>query len=301
MDLNMVFHILMLIGSALLGPGEATTSKTTTTRRTTITTVTSPAPSGKDLTGKMFTLSRSSGSVSFYPPTYAYSLDSAPMYWTTSRPTSSWTTVKPSPTRGVSVCVRFVADFNSGDVNLFTLSPSSTPLSVAVSSTSRFTLTFNNYNNAYFSVDKLFVSLPLDTWSSVCLTFSSVSKVVQVFNGSQMSIRRVLSNQQFQWSGEPVLKFPGFDGQLSDVQVWDYPLTFSEVYDYMAFSRWSRGSVLSWSSIAFYTTGSALLEDSFYPNLQRKLNAGAERKDMKRKKNRLIFRVEKFLQDNQAF
>lgn len=39
---------------------------------------------------------------------------------------------------------------------------------------------------------------------------------------------------QYQWSGEPVITFSGFDGQLTDVQVWDYPLRYKEVLYYMS-------------------------------------------------------------------
>ena len=38
---------------------------------------------------------------------------------------------------------------------------------------------------------------------------------------------------QYVWSGEPVIEFPGFDGQLTDVQMWDYPLSYREVFKYM--------------------------------------------------------------------
>lgn len=39
---------------------------------------------------------------------------------------------------------------------------------------------------------------------------------------------------QFVWSGEPVIDFPGFDGQVTDVQIWDYPVHYREVFNYMS-------------------------------------------------------------------
>ena len=38
---------------------------------------------------------------------------------------------------------------------------------------------------------------------------------------------------QYVWSGEPVIQFEGFDGQVTDIQMWDYPLSYREVFKYM--------------------------------------------------------------------
>ena len=39
---------------------------------------------------------------------------------------------------------------------------------------------------------------------------------------------------QYVWSGEPVIEFSGFEGQVTDVQVWDYPLRYREILNYMS-------------------------------------------------------------------
>lgn len=31
-----------------------------------------------------------------------------------------------------------------------------------------------------------------------------------------------------------MLDFSGFDGQVTDVQVWDYPLRYSDIFNYMS-------------------------------------------------------------------
>lgn len=36
-------------------------------------------------------------------------------------------------------------------------------------------------------------------------------------------------------SDRPVIQFSGFDGQVTDVQMWDYPLSYREVFAYMNF------------------------------------------------------------------
>lgn len=39
---------------------------------------------------------------------------------------------------------------------------------------------------------------------------------------------------QYEWPAEPALDFSSFEGQLTDVQMWDYPLSYKEVLYYMS-------------------------------------------------------------------
>ena len=56
---------------------------------------------------------------------------------------------------------------------------------------------------------------------------------------------------QYVWSGEPVIEFPGFDGQVTDVQMWDYPLSYREVFKYMTSSVYRYVFVLEVSLYLF--------------------------------------------------
>ncbi|KAM9362399.1 uncharacterized protein ABDE67_000423 [Symphorus nematophorus] len=225
---------------------------------------------GLNLNGKMFTLSFDRGSMSFYPPCYSPPTSppspTATAYTTTNRPTSypSWTTAP--PTRGVSVCLRFITDEWSlyGPIT-FTLSPSTTPLTLKTSAPNNYLVYFGGNRN-YLSLDpnlKFWPNIDSNIWYRVCVTVDSMKNVAQVFSGSSMSIRKML-RYPYVWSGEPVIEVPGFDGQLTDVQVWDYPLRYREVVNYMTSIFYGQqGSVLTWSSIRYSLRGSTLLEDVY--------------------------------------
>ncbi|XP_042366594.1 uncharacterized protein LOC121960789 isoform X2 [Plectropomus leopardus] len=149
-----------------------------------------------------------------------------PYYTTTNYP---WTT--PPPTRSVSVCLRYLVDYT---YSLFTLSPASrNALQVGLSGGGYQLNTKYSYQNLYLRPNiKIWSNIGPDFWTRVCFIVDSVNNVAQVFNGSNMSIRKMLPFQ-YAWSGEPVIEFSGFDGQVTDIQVWDYPLRYREVFSYM--------------------------------------------------------------------
>ncbi|XP_029287103.1 uncharacterized protein LOC115008014 [Cottoperca gobio] len=264
----------------------------TPTRRTTRMPTTG-AP-GRNLNGKMFTLSGNGGKILFYPPgtspissytTRPYSTTSRP-YSTTSRPYKTTTTTRPYKTTtttrpyktttrpystttrpyptttapstpGVSVCLRYLTDTLK-----LTLSPSTNPLQLRVSAAGSYILDSYRYKRLFFQTDIWFWSnIRRDIWTRVCLTVDNTKKVAQVFSGSNISIRKLL---QYDWSGVPVIDIADVEGQVTDLQVWDYPLQKIEVLNYMTRGDVSgpyHGSVLSWSDISYSTSGNTLLEE----------------------------------------
>ncbi|XP_051270029.1 uncharacterized protein LOC127371326 [Dicentrarchus labrax] len=190
----------------------------------------------------------------------------------TTRTYPPWTSAPPS--RGVSVCLRYLADVESQSTpTIFTLSPSTAPLTLQITFYGVYALPFGGYRNLYLRPNIRFWSTnQLDLWTRVCLTVDTVKGVVQMFSGSSISVRKKLPFQ-YEWSGEPVIDFPGFNGQLTDVQVWDYPLNYNEIYNYM--NSWSshRGSVLTWSSISYSPRGNTLLEDAYDSQAKRPIGS----------------------------
>ncbi|KAK2915471.1 hypothetical protein Q8A73_006065 [Channa argus] len=206
-----------------------------------------PKPIGVNLNGKMVTFSKEDG-ISFFCPYF-----------------SAQSTV--SPNSGVSVCLRYITDYQRTESpSLFTLSPSTTPLKVDVLHMNLYNLSRDTYSSQVLKPSIRFLSSGSETdiWTGVCLTVDSSRNLVQVFSRLDMSIRKFLP-YPYVWSGEPVIDFSGFDGHLTDVQVWDRPLRYSEVYSYMTLSSyWSSiGSVLTWSNISYSIRGKTLLEDSY--------------------------------------
>ncbi|XP_059185105.1 uncharacterized protein LOC131968302 [Centropristis striata] len=200
-------------------------------------------------------------------PTQPYPTRHYPTRHYPTRPyyTTPWTTG--SPTAGVSVCLRYMTDEQANLQTLFLLSKSSSsPLRVAVSN-SGYWLTFGVYrtNRLYLKPYlKLWPNIEEDIWTRVCITVDSVKNVAQVFSGSNMSIRKTMS-ARYGWTGQPVIDFFSFDGQVTDVQIWDYPLRYREVLQYMDPNAYGpcSGSVLTWSYISYTSRGKVLVEDSY--------------------------------------
>lgn len=166
---------------------------------------------------------------------------------------------------GLSVCLRFTIDRKPGYgvTYLFTLGPSRT-LRLRVEGNNQYVLLLNDYS-LYLNTDLFLWSNTEQTlWTKICLIIDSGKNVVQMFSGRQASIRKILPFSvrchslfktlsqelpsphielvqfspfylpiQFVWPGQPVIEFSGFDGQVTDVQLWDYPLSNEEIFRYM--------------------------------------------------------------------
>nr|XP_046240881.1 uncharacterized serine-rich protein C215.13-like [Scatophagus argus] len=238
-----------------------TTSTTKSTHTTTSTTRFTPTTTSTTrFTPTTTSTTKSAHTTTRFTPTTTSTTKSTPTY-------PPWTSAP--PVRGVSVCLRFLTDYQqSSSPTIFTLSPSSrNPLKMAVSVSGVYVLSFDRYeyNRLYLQPNKLFwTHIEPEIWTTVCLTVDSMKNVAQVFSGPRISIRKMLPSE-YAWSGEPVIYFPGFDGQVTDVQVWDYPISYREIYNYMTTSvyRPDVGSVLTWSSISYSPRGRTLLEDIY--------------------------------------
>ncbi|XP_034440341.1 uncharacterized protein LOC117760966 [Hippoglossus hippoglossus] len=251
----------------------------------------------------MFTLSSNGGGISFYPPsttTTPKTTTTTPKTTTTPWTTTPWTT--PLSTTGFSVCLRYLNDFSTTrNPPLLKLFPSSShPVTLGASTSLYYSLTCEEiyYSQTFQPCIQLWPGvLAPDIWTRVCLTVDSVKKVAQVFSGSNMSVRKMLPSQ-FPQGKEPVIYVPGFDGQLTDVQMWDYPVNYREILQYMRPSayRTSRGSVLTWSNINYSLSGNVLLEDTYEMQEQqpiRKRGRGRGRgRGLRGEKSRRVFREE---------
>ncbi|KAE8298779.1 hypothetical protein D5F01_LYC03284 [Larimichthys crocea] len=270
-------------------------------------------PRGLNLDGKMFNLS--SGGVCFYPPSFSptsppsCSTPPDPTHEYTQHPTTNTnlhTSAKAERnnqtpvhvnTAGVSVCVRYLVKDEPKAINLttFTLSPSGSPLKLEYSAPGRYTLHIGgrniwgfgyNYANLLFKphISCLSYVRP-DIWTRLCLTVDTVKNVAQVSSGSKISFRKILPNW-YVWSGQPVIDFPGFDGQVTDVQIWNYRIGYKETYNYMTgvFGP-NRGSVLTWSSISFFSPrGNVPMEDVYKQQKKHPTRSAWKRSHPKTKK-----------------
>lgn len=185
-----------------------------------------------------------------------------------------------STVTGVSVCLRYLT--GSLAIQQFLRLGTDNSLYVDLLRTNTYRLSCNgcdfrfgqNYNDPTFQTNKVFREGHYTPWTSFCVIVDKRDSVAQMFTDTEMSIRRRFSGK-LAWSGEPVIQFSNFDGQLTDVQVWDYPISYDVVSKHMEKGYYGpqRGSILTWSSINYSLRGNALLEDTFarrYSQVRRK-------------------------------
>ncbi|KAM4613447.1 uncharacterized protein ACJ7VT_011541 isoform 2-T2 [Polymixia lowei] len=215
----------------------------------------------------MFTLSRYGGGISLYPPSspspssFTWTPSSFP-FSSSSPSTSPFLSTTPSSSPGVSVCLRYVTEeFDYQPI--FTLNPyGPSRLTLRNRRFGRYDLSISN--SLSFSTFRNLWAIRYDFWNSVCVTVDTTKGVAQIFRGGAISIRRRLPIK-YLWTGKPVIDISGFDGQVTDVQVWNYPLRYRDIYNYMSYGYYGsyHGSVLTWSQISYSLRGDALLEDTY--------------------------------------
>lgn len=93
-------------------------------------------------------------------------------------------------------------------------------------------------------------------------------------------------------NGPPVLEVYMFEGQVTDVEVWDRVLSPSWIISYMSrHSYWSYtpGNVLTWSKAIYSTNGEILLEENTYNSDHQPIRGHDQRPGpMKRKTKRKL-------------
>lgn len=202
------------------------------------------------------------------------------------RPTTYLPTTTAPSTRGVSVCLRYITDSTGGYI--FTLSPSRYPQLKLEFSGSGYSLSFAYSNQVYLLPSiRLWPGLRLNMWTSICLTVDTIKGVAQMFRDSDMSPRKLLMVQHV-WQGEPAIDFSDFEGQLTEVQMWDYPLSYKEVLYYTSSGYFgvTQGSVLRWSDISYSLRGRTLLEDSYERQMRQPTFKRGRRRNLKGKEKR---------------
>ncbi|XP_053302512.1 uncharacterized protein LOC128461558 [Pleuronectes platessa] len=276
---------------------------TTTTRRTTTTTpkTTTTTPRTTTTTPRTTTTTPKTTTTTPRTTTTTPRTTTTTPKTTTTTPKTTTTTPRTTPfsTTGLSVCLRYLTDYyTTRNPPLLKLFPSSSdPVTLGTSSGVLYSLSsWLYYKPQTFQPSIQFWpgGFSPDIWTRVCVTVDSAKNVGQVFSGSNMSIRKILPYQLPQ-GNDPVIYVPGFDGQLTDVQMWDYPLSYREIIQYMRPSTYrpSRGSVLTWSDISYSLGGNALLEDTYQMLEQQPISKRGRGRGLRgEKKSRRVFKVE---------
>ncbi|XP_071759460.1 serum amyloid P-component-like [Centroberyx gerrardi] len=127
----------------------------------------------------------------------------------------------------------------------------------------------------------LAVSLERNTWHSMCATWTSDTGVAQLWVDGKPTVKRFIH------SGRPITGPPitilgqeqdsyggGFDatqsfiGMLSDVHMWDYVLSPSEIQLYMDDMNFTPGNIFNWRALEFQITGQILVEEKQESRIQ---------------------------------
>uniref|UniRef100_A0A673WBI7 Jeltraxin-like n=1 Tax=Salmo trutta TaxID=8032 RepID=A0A673WBI7_SALTR len=240
------------------------------------------------LRGQMFTVTYG-GELTMY--TDAISHSASPSSSTTSYPypTTSYPYPTSSPSlSALTVCLRYMAEERK-DLTLFSLTQG---------------YYWNLLLKRYYGIDRLSIESSQDfssyklfgavreprPWTSLCVTWEKKTGMAQVWRGGTVSVKKRVFGQVT--NGPPVLKVYMFEGQVTDVEVWDRVLSPSWIMSYMSgWTYWSYtpGNVLTWSKAIYSTNGEILLEENTYNSDHQPIRGHDQRPGpMKRKTKRKL-------------
>ncbi|KAK6305091.1 hypothetical protein J4Q44_G00238710 [Coregonus suidteri] len=131
-------------------------------------------------------------------------------------------------------------------------------------------------------------------WTSLCVTWEKKMGVAQVWRGGTVSVRKRVFGQLT--NGPPVLNVYKFEGQVTDVEMWDIVLSPSWIMAFM--SGWQSygytpGNVLTWSKAIYSTNGEILLEENTYNSDHQPIRGQHQRPGPMRRKRKRTFKLRK--------
>ncbi|KAK7945294.1 hypothetical protein WMY93_001022 [Mugilogobius chulae] len=124
---------------------------------------------------------------------------------------------------------------------------------------------FSSYKVDYYSSTSFSSNLyRMNTWQSLCCTWSKQNGLVQLWINGQPHTRKFTSQASFEAPmalviGE-VIEDPPFSrspfiGMISDVHMWDYEISGVEIGKFSLFHRFIHGNVLNWHRLDFQMHG----------------------------------------------
>ncbi|XP_031664776.1 mucin-12 [Oncorhynchus kisutch] len=244
---------------------------------------TSRSPSSPSSSPSTFPSPSSSPSSTPYP-SHSPSTSSSP-----SSPYTSYPYTTPSPSlSALTVCLRYMAE-EGKDLTLFSLTQGNYWNLLLERNSGMDYLSIHSSSQSFRSYRLLWSIIEPRPWTSLCVTWEKNTGLAQVWRGRTVSIRKRVFGQVT--NGPPVLKVYKFEGQVTDVEVWDSVLSPSWIMSYMSGwqSYWSYtpGNVLTWSKAIYSTNGEVLLERNTYNSDHQPIKGQRQHpRTMRRKKMR---------------
>ncbi|XP_019205858.1 C-reactive protein isoform X1 [Oreochromis niloticus] len=173
--------------------------------------------------------------------------------------------------RAVTMCFRSFTDLNR-DYSLFSLATPSAINNFLIfkkAANGLFELWARNKANKVEGI-----AYKLNTWHSICSTWDATSGLMQLWVDGVPSSRKftssgsningpiiiVLGQEQDTYGGGFDIK-QSFVGMMSDVHMWDYPLSPCEIQNYSNNRSFMPGNVLNWNAFEFQIVGRVLIEN----------------------------------------
>ncbi|XP_063042609.1 serum amyloid P-component-like [Engraulis encrasicolus] len=170
-------------------------------------------------------------------------------------------------TYAFTVCLRAIFEMSSTR-NIFSLSIGT---SVALSLTTSpyateippgYQLTLGQASKAFKMVSKVPSVSKLWPWTSLCVTWDSTTGMTQLWEDNSMSVRKSMWRGQG-FYGTPVLSLSGFEGQVTDMHMWNQAMPVSVLRSYNQGWGYPQGTMLSWARTSYSVRGSPILEKAY--------------------------------------
>ncbi|XP_061885947.1 C-reactive protein-like [Entelurus aequoreus] len=178
----------------------------------------------------------------------------------------------------VTVCLRFLTDLSRNYALLSLATATHNNDLVLFKSNSQDVMIMHARDS---STNFLAVSLPPNSWHSMCATWNSENGVAQLWVDGKQTVKRfihsgqpisgdfitILGQEQDSYSGGFDAK-QSFIGMISRFHMWDYVIAPEEIYRYMWDVHFTPGNVFNWSALDYQTVGNVLLEQEVLKPLE---------------------------------
>ncbi|XP_034029554.1 serum amyloid P-component-like [Thalassophryne amazonica] len=172
----------------------------------------------------------------------------------------------------VTVCLRFFTDLCRSHT-LFSAATPANDNALLIFKGSRKDKVLVYVNNE--EVEFLAQDYVRNMWNSLCVTWESVSGLVQLWLNGKPSARKfaslgvnitglplIILGQDQDSQGGHFDIIQSFVGMITDLHMWNSVLLPCDIKRYMDDQNFPQGTVLNWSMLGFVTTGIVLAEDS---------------------------------------
>ncbi|KAG5284515.1 hypothetical protein AALO_G00027540 [Alosa alosa] len=165
------------------------------------------------------------------------------------------------PLSSATICLRFYTD-RLGSISLLTLNITGQAAALTISRHSP------GYQLLIEDKAIFFYGFPcyLNKWNSLCTTWNGSTGMSQMVINKKPSVRKVAHAGGSLGANPSVILGPdkgSFMGHITDVHIYDYVISPSEIQNYMQgnFLRYTLGNYLNWGSVDYSINGYVLVED----------------------------------------